>query len=413
MEVLCRLFRSTRRAHPLVCSYLKQSSSGSSVRPETSTSAADYAEAHRKKLESLKPNETFLSTLNKEQLNVVNKLIKELEVYLWMAPTAPETMSDDHWRRMLTQKNVFERVTFLRYLALTQHRARRDALKKKTNNDELEKQFAAEKEKFDRGGMGYGPGMYQILMNPMRNKKRIHQEYGIRVWRSMRLDDKPHIVFDMQFLHEMFERRRNVIGNQMQYLIAENFQREEPFQLTFANFNDQLESNKRLLHDFVGFYNGEHTDQLILPDFVNKSIRQIYPDEKEIVYISRYGREVLDGPLQHKVYVICASYDLNRESIGAARKGSFRAMRLPFKRYVRWQTGPQYLPFINLLRVLDEVYQSNGDWRSALLNNISKRHLRSEEEKSAYAIFNAEKTKEKKRELEELVKMIEDATSNI
>lgn len=61
-----------------------------------------------------------------------------------MAPTAPETMSDDHWRRMLTQKNVFERVTFLRYLALTQHRARRDALKKKTNNDELEKQFAAE-----------------------------------------------------------------------------------------------------------------------------------------------------------------------------------------------------------------------------------------------------------------------------
>lgn len=36
----------------------------------------------------------------------------------------------------------------------------------------------------------------------------------------MRLDDKPHIVFDMQFLHEMFERRRNVIGNQMQYLIA-------------------------------------------------------------------------------------------------------------------------------------------------------------------------------------------------
>lgn len=28
-----------------------------------------------------------------------------------------------------------------------------------------------QKEKFDRGGMGYGPGMYQILINPMRNKK--------------------------------------------------------------------------------------------------------------------------------------------------------------------------------------------------------------------------------------------------
>uniref|UniRef100_A0A914ZNZ2 SAM-dependent MTase TRM10-type domain-containing protein n=1 Tax=Parascaris univalens TaxID=6257 RepID=A0A914ZNZ2_PARUN len=413
MEVFRRLFRSTRRARPLLYSYWKESSD-SSIHPETSTSASiNYAEVHRNKLESLKPNETFLATLNNEQLDVVSKLMKELEVYLWMAPTAPEMMSDDHWRRMLTQKSVFERVTFLRYLALTQHRARRDALRKKTNNDELQKRFAAEKEKFDRGAMGYGPGMYQILSNPLRNKKRIHQQYGIRVWRSMRLDDKPHIVFDMQFLHEMVEKRRNVIANQMQYLIAENFQREEPFQLTFANFNDQLESNKRLLHDFVGFYNGEHTDQLILPDFVNKSIRQLYPDEKEIVYISRYGREVLDGPLQHRVYVICASYDLNRESIGAARKGNFRAMRLPFKRYVRWQSGPQYLPFINLLRVLDEVYQSNGDWRNALLNNISKRHLRSDEEKSAYAVFNAEKTKEKKRELEELVKMIEDATANI
>ncbi|VDK59901.1 unnamed protein product [Anisakis simplex] len=227
----------------------------------------------------------------------------------------------------------------------------------------------------------------------------------------MRLDEKPHVVFDMQFIDEMAEKRRNIIGNQMQYLISENFRREEPFQLTFANFDDQRKQNQKLLENFIGFYNGEHMNQTILPDFLNQSVRDIYPNEKEIVYITRYGREMLDGPLKNKVYVICASFDTNRESIGAARKGNFRAMRLPFKKYVRWQSGPQYLPFINLVRVLDEVYESNGDWETALLNNISKRHLRSAEETSAYAAFNTEKMKEHKRQMQELVEMIANATA--
>ncbi|VDM42971.1 unnamed protein product [Toxocara canis] len=384
----------------------------SSPNPEASASTTDFAEAYKIKLESLRPKKAFLSTLNNEQHAHINKLIKELEVYLWMAPTSPDTIEDEHWRRLMAQKSTSDRVSYLRYLAISQHRAKGDLLRKKSTDEELVKLREAERERFDRGGMGYGPGMYQIMLNPLRNKKRIHQQYGARVWRAMRLDEKPHIVFDMQFIDEMQQRRRSIIGNQMQFLISENFKREEPFLLSFANFNDQSEENKRLLNNFVGFYSGEHTNQTILPDFTNKSVHELYPDEKEIVYISRYGREVLDGPLRNKVYIICASYDSNRESIGAARKGNFRAMRLPFKRYVRWQSGPQYLPFINLVRVLDEVYQTNGDWKNALLNNISKRHLRSPEETSAYAAFNTEKTKEKKRQMEELVKMIEDATAN-
>ncbi|VDK23928.1 unnamed protein product [Anisakis simplex] len=137
-----------------------------------------------------------------------------------MAPSAPEVMSDDDWRRLLTQPSLSERVSFLRYLAITQYRAKQDLLKKQSADEAYIEYIKEQQRQFESGGMGYGPRMYQIMMNPLRNKKRLHQLYGARVWRTMRLDEKPHVVFDMQFIDEMAEKRRNIIGNQMQYLIS-------------------------------------------------------------------------------------------------------------------------------------------------------------------------------------------------
>ncbi|VDK19876.1 unnamed protein product, partial [Anisakis simplex] len=78
----------------------------SSIHSETPSSTSDYAQSYELKLESLKPKETFLKTLNGNEQNLIKKLVKELEVYLWMAPSAPEVMSDDDWRRLLTQPSL-------------------------------------------------------------------------------------------------------------------------------------------------------------------------------------------------------------------------------------------------------------------------------------------------------------------
>ncbi|KAK6053561.1 hypothetical protein COOONC_08933 [Cooperia oncophora] len=69
-----------------------------------------------------------------------------------------------------------------------------------------------------------------------------------------------------------------------------------------------------------------------------------------------------------------------------------RAVRLPIKKYVKWQKGPMYLPFPNILRIFREVHLSGGDWENALLNNISKRHLLSPEDQEAQAQIERHKS---------------------
>jgi hypothetical protein len=57
--------------------------------------------------------------------------------------------------------------------------------------------------------------------------------------------------------------------------------------------------------------------------------------DKEIVYLSKYARTFLDGPLKHDVYIIPVTFDLKRESLGAARVGNFTPMALPIKKYIK------------------------------------------------------------------------------
>ncbi|KHN87238.1 Uncharacterized protein C56G2.3 [Toxocara canis] len=229
-----------------------------------------------------------------------------------------------------------------------------------------------EKRSFAHAQAVYGRDVEQFIFDPFRNEKRLYQLYGGRIWNTIRLDEKPHIVFDMKPIEAVSEKRRSDIGHQMQLLISENFERAEPFRFIFANFNDQREENKQLLHNSVGSYNDEYANEIILPDFINKSAEELYPNEKEIIYISRYGEEVLDGPLGNKVYVIDALYDSHRESNDAKKKEKFRVMRFPFERYLGSRQTPQYLSLTNMIRILDEVYQSNGDWKNALLHNFSR-----------------------------------------
>lgn len=56
--------------------------------------------------------------------------------------------------------------------------------------------------------------------------------------------------------------------------------------------------------------------------------------DKEIVYISRYAKDSLDGPLKNDVYILPVTFDRKRESLAGARSGGFRLMSIPFKKYV-------------------------------------------------------------------------------
>ncbi|MFH4974592.1 hypothetical protein AB6A40_001301, partial [Gnathostoma spinigerum] len=159
---------------------------------------------------------------------------------------------------------------------------------------------------------------------------------------------------------------------------------------------------------YVGFYGGAYTSQTILPDFLSSSPKDLYSKD-DIVYISRHARQMLDGPLKSDVYVICASWDDKKESLGATRKGCYRSARLPLDKYLRWKSGGKAIPFPNILRILDEVYTTNGDWETALKNHVSQRHWATSDE---VLRKRAELHKMKRKNLDEMVQMIQEITAN-
>ncbi|KHJ75142.1 putative tRNA (guanine-N(1)-)-methyltransferase [Oesophagostomum dentatum] len=259
--------------------------------------------------------------------------------------------------------------------------------------------------------MGYGPDLYQLVHNPMRNRKKIHAAQGARMASAMRVNERPKIALDLQYMFKEKHRVQSELGNQMQYVISENLDSRTPLHLSFVNFPN-TEDSQKWLEKSVGFYGGLYTHQTILPDFTHKGVKETFPDE-EVVYISRHARDVLDGPLNVGAIALCVSMDTAREALGAARRGRMRAVRLPIKKYVKWQQGPMYLPFPNIMRIFRHVHESGGDWETALLSNISKRHLITPEEKEAQA--QLEKTNRRKirqREKNELIKTICEATGH-
>lgn len=59
----------------------------------------------------------------------------------------------------------------------------------------------------------------------------------------------------------------------------------------------------------------------------------------------------------------------------------YRSMYFPIRKYIRWQSGPIYIPFVNMIRIFSYVSESGGDWATALRSNISLRYLRTMEER--------------------------------
>jgi hypothetical protein len=86
----------------------------------------------------------------------------------------------------------------------------------------------------------------------------------------------------------------------------------------------------------IGFVNrSESRSSVLLPEVYIENPLTNESKNKEIVYISRYAKDLLDGPLNQYAFILPVTFDNNRESIDGARKGGFRLMSLPFKKYVK------------------------------------------------------------------------------
>ncbi|EPB67348.1 hypothetical protein ANCCEY_13560, partial [Ancylostoma ceylanicum] len=176
---------------------------------------------YEKQLEALMPSEAVWKATPFKHHKKLKDIISELEIYAYMGTFIPKFLSDDDWFRLLnTTESVGERVSFLEYVAIKQRRQEKDKKKRSDRQERFLAELAKEKEKFERGEMGYGPDLYQLINNPMRNRKKIHATQGARVVSALRCNERPKIAFDLQYMFNEKHRVQSDLGNQLQYVIS-------------------------------------------------------------------------------------------------------------------------------------------------------------------------------------------------
>lgn len=353
--------------------------------------------------ESLKPSRKFEKSLPKDLKSSYEKALKEFEIFVYMGKYVPNKMTDEMWSQTLKCNSLNDKLGYWEYLAVTERRQQRKDRINHSKHDNYKRILEEQQKIYDSGGMGYGPEMYQLISNPLRNQKRVNNWEATKVFSSMKTDS-PRIALDLQYVQEMHRRESSELGNQMQYVISENFSAKTPLVMDFVN-SPSKEFLDQWLAKSVGYYTGNYTSQTILPDFSTKGIKEFYGNPKDTIYISPHARDVIDGPLVADVIGICVTMGRQREALSAARRAKIRAYRLPIHRYVKWKSGPQVLPFPNLLNVLREVYSNGGDWSQALHNNISKRHLigADEDEQKRMQSMRRKTREEERRELTQAI----------
>lgn len=353
--------------------------------------------------ESLKPSRNFEKSLPKPLKANYEKALKEFEIFVYMGKYVPNKMTDEDWKQSVKCETLNERLGYWEFLAIKERRQQRKDNINNSKHDNYKKILAEQQSIYESGGMGYGPEMYQLISNPMRNQKRVNNWEGTKVFASMQTES-PRIALDVQYIQEMSRRDLSELGNQMQYVISENFNAKNPLVMDFVNSPSQDFLNQ-WLEKSVGYYTGSYTSQTILPDFSTKGIKELYGNPKDVIYISPNARDVLDGPLVADVIGICVTMGRKREALSAARRANIRAYRLPIHRYVKWKSGPQVIPFPNILNILREVYANNGDWSRALHNNISRRHLigNDEDEQKRLQSLRRKTREEERRELTQAI----------
>ncbi|GMR38584.1 hypothetical protein PMAYCL1PPCAC_08779, partial [Pristionchus mayeri] len=258
---------------------------------------SDFASSFKKLL----PSQQFRDGLSESDKQRLELLIKQTELYCYMARKVPTTISDKDWNKLLNLPSVKTRVSTLEFIAVKARKEERDRLKK-SGSEAFHARMEQEVERYNAGGMGYGPRLYELVRDPLRRKDRYSLIKGANVWSSLRLmDEHPAIVIDMQYVFDGQHEREYSIKKELQYCISENLYSRRPLPLILSNVPEN-EHGKVYTEKTLGFWGNEHQHQMILPDVEKFSPRDAVMNatgkkDPKIVYISRYATKMLDGPL--------------------------------------------------------------------------------------------------------------------
>uniref|UniRef100_A0A1I7VLM6 SAM-dependent MTase TRM10-type domain-containing protein n=1 Tax=Loa loa TaxID=7209 RepID=A0A1I7VLM6_LOALO len=331
------------------------------------TAAIDMLEDGEKS--KLRPSPEFLSSLDSNSRQLVDKIMAEVEIMEWMMPHPPSLLRDKQWQKLMTIEKTEDRVAYLRAYAKHVFRDEMREAKKKAIVDSRNALLNFQRAKFSADGMGYGPAMYELITSNLeRNARRIKHIEGAAMWRTLRLNEKPRIVVDCQFIAKKFDDFSSRLATQLEYIIQENLRRREPFDLSIVNYDE----NNPNCEAVTKFLKTQYAHQTVMPLYTDEDVADLY-NKEDIIYIAKWSQQVIRTPLNDEVYVICLGRD-NRLPLGAARKRGCRTARIPFNEHFKLYNF-HFLPFTSVVRVLHEAYQTGGDWHAAILGGISRRYF--------------------------------------
>nr|CAD2132449.1 unnamed protein product [Meloidogyne enterolobii] len=320
-----------------------------------------------------KPTELLKQLMKDDQTlqSRVERIQKEFKIYEYFSSCVPTAFRDKHWLYLLRTNDIHERVRYFYFMGLTEQRDANDKQKEEAKRAAKNEKFMENLEKFERGEMVYGAPGYTFLFY----KRSVTEFY---FWNAMQLamqEQMPRLLFDCQFLPNMQTKEYGRVLRSAGHAFFTNLESRMALPASFINVNESDPNTKNLIskHIVPSGTSDYHKHQRINPDFYrndpfhdSKSAGRSSDERDQVIYLSKYATETLKGPLIHKAYILPLTFDSKKETVGAVRRGNYRAMYFPIRDYIEWKCGGFKLAFVVTAKILQEVASNGGDWKSAL-----------------------------------------------
>uniref|UniRef100_A0A914I5U0 SAM-dependent MTase TRM10-type domain-containing protein n=1 Tax=Globodera rostochiensis TaxID=31243 RepID=A0A914I5U0_GLORO len=328
----------------------------------------------------------------------VERVQKEYEIYEYFSEFIPKFFGDKQWIQTLKCTSVSERVKFWGFLALSHHRRELDSIKHDRDVELTERYLQEQLRLYNAGGMGYSEETYCMFPTSSfsrsyaaRKARTIEQSKNLAT--QIALGESPHILFDCQYFPQMNLQHYGRTSKTAAHTYFTNIYSPSPFPHAFINVEPK-DSNTR--------------------DFFHYKIAHIATARNWSIRPALYPNDPFHDPNEtdprKQAYVIPLSFDMAQASFGAIKKGNYKGLTVPIRKYINWKSGPMFLPWLVLLKILDEVRHNGGDWEYALNKYVPKRNLRTtEERKMAMGLRRYELMKERWNEKQRVTELIIEA----
>nr|CDS25339.1 mitochondrial ribonuclease p protein 1 [Hymenolepis microstoma] len=195
-------------------------------------------------------------------------------------------------------------------------------------------------------------------------------------------DSAQTLVFDCSHEEEMRISDQKNLARQLAMAFANNrTQRPFPFHFMFTSLVPGTNQYKFFEEAFGTGVSSNRCNSLemcpfsVRPDHFSEVIK-----DRRLIYLSPNAPRAFEiGEYDHDaVYVVGGIVDkaVRRPVTHAkARRAGWECIRLPLERYVDWRSGNKTLTLVAIHSILATAKATNGDWKTALEQNIPSRFL--------------------------------------